>query len=163
MMGKRRALGEIIASMVLLLIVSIGGGILFSMAAREGNLQSTEVKEELSFEENIIQERFKIVSFGPNSGGQLSIWILNYGDIDIVIDKIYVNDVSYGLGDFQAQLINPLPSQAGTPYESSLQIYYMDIKKIDLNALSYADACQSPGKIVISTERGVSIYGKCGP
>jgi hypothetical protein len=162
MMGKKRALGEIIASMVLLLIVSIGGGILFSMAAREGNLQSAEVKEELTFEENIIQERFKIVSLGPNSGGKLSIWILNYGDIDIVIDKIYVNDVSYGFGDYQAQLLNPLPSQVGSPYESNFEIYHMDIKKFDFNGLSYTDACQSPGKIVISSERGVSVNGKCG-
>jgi archaellum component FlaG (FlaF/FlaG flagellin family) len=173
MMGKKRAVGEIIAAMVLLLIVSISGGILFSVATKEGNQQSTELKEELSAKEDIVQERFKIVNIGPyidpnnpsepTGDESLSIWILNFGDVDIIIDRIYVNDISYGPGDYQTELVNP-GSHAGSTYafDTNFDIYLMDVKKFVFNGLSFNNACQDPGKIVITSKRGVSVYGKCG-
>jgi hypothetical protein len=162
MLGKRRALGEIIAAMVLLLIVSLGGGLLFSISMREGDANSRGLRDELDAESSIVQEKFKIISIGPDNDDKLCVWILNYGSVDIKIDQIYVNNIQYDTGDYDAELVNPLDSQLGSSYITDLDLYSMDVKKITFTILTHTEACESPGEIVVSSERGVSVYGKCG-
>jgi hypothetical protein len=102
---RRKAIGEIVASMILLLIASVLGSYIYSNSLRTSSEQTYFVREELLTEENVAKERFVVVNALVNKiekEGELdpervniSIIVLNYGQIDVDIDAIYVNDTPH--------------------------------------------------------------------
>jgi hypothetical protein len=170
MMGKRRAVGEIVAAMVLLLIVSVGGGLLFSISMKEGNQQSLVLRDEMSAESGQIQERFKIIYVGSYED-KLCVWILNYGNVDIKISHIYLyeygelQDQSYepcdpnkGTGDFEALLVRAQGYIEDTDYERNFVVYRDDIKKFYFRDIFFEDVIDVLVRITVTTERGVSVF-----
>ena len=92
MSSRSRAVSEVIASLVLLLIVSVVGTTLYSYTLTVTGLKQNELQGEIQTEAARANERFRIVSVWWSGGGdQLSMTILNYGRLDIKILDVYVD------------------------------------------------------------------------
>ena len=96
MLNKRKAVGEILAALILMLIVSIAGTILFSISLRsqdeQGNMLRTQIKEE----GDSAQERFTnlhtyVKEISANQY-EVHIFVYNYGELEVNIKSIYVNN-----------------------------------------------------------------------
>ena len=92
MSSRSRAVSEVIASLVLLLIVSVVGTTLYSYTLTVTGLEQNELQGEIQTEAARAKERFRIVSvWWSGVGDQLSMTILNYGRLDIKILDVYVD------------------------------------------------------------------------
>lgn len=87
----RRGVSELIASLTMLLIVSVAGTLLYSYSVSV--LSSSWSSFYLLTHHRIerAQERFSIIAIWWNTGSQLNLTILNYGKIELTIDAVYMN------------------------------------------------------------------------
>jgi hypothetical protein len=96
---RRKAIGEIVASMILLLIASVLGSYIYSNSLRTSSEQSYFVREEIQTEENVAKERFVVINALVNKIDpkkiKIAIIVMNYGQIDVDIDAIYVNNTPH--------------------------------------------------------------------
>jgi hypothetical protein len=137
MLRKREAVGEIVAALMILLIASVLGSYLLTIGLKSTNEKSVLIKEELEFEEKNSQERFTIIN-AFKDGSIISIWIINYGKVDINIKSIYINGDQY----------NP----------NNNEIFTSQRKQIDIDASGVSPALDYD--IIIVSERGVKIESK---
>ena len=92
MLNGERAVSEVIASLILLLIVSVLGASLYSYTLTVTGYQQNTLQGEVHREAERAQERFRVIAVGwSGSGDLLNLTILNYGKLDIQIDDVYVN------------------------------------------------------------------------
>jgi len=100
-LNGERAVSEVIASLILLLIVSVLGASLYSYTLTVTGFQQNTLQGEVQREAERAQERFRVIAVGwSGSGDLLNLTILNYGKLDIQIDDVYVN--SERVTDFHA-------------------------------------------------------------
>lgn len=122
---SKRGSSEIIASLVIVLIVSLGGTALYSyslgvFSSSRSSFQAwTETREERA------RERFQIIAVWWNvTTDYMNITILNYGKIEVAIDFVYINGtrasissgrgISRGTGEqFLIKFTSPLPIDQG--------------------------------------------------
>jgi hypothetical protein len=93
MLDKRKAVGEIMAAMVLMLIASLAGVILFTTSIRASNEEGDYLRSQASDDITAAQERFQIVYARAHEvSGQwyLQTWIQNHGKIDVILDELYI-------------------------------------------------------------------------
>jgi len=125
-----RAVSEVIASLILLLIVSVLGTFLYSYTLTATELQQNTLEGEVQREGERAQERFKVISvWWSGSGDLLNLTVLNYGRLDIEIVDVYVN--GEGVTDYHSgrneeiftlkwrriSFISPEPISDGSIYE----------------------------------------------
>lgn len=120
---------EIIASLMLVLVVSAAGVLLYSYSLGAFSSSSSSFQLQSTQREEQARERFLAISVGWNRVDQLNLTILNYGKIDVIIDTIYVNatpTASYvsGKGDTaktgeisQIRFVSPIAIQDSRQYE----------------------------------------------
>jgi hypothetical protein len=85
---------EIIASLMLLLIVSSAGVVVYSYSTNAFSLSTSFFQSDTTLEEQQAQERFIIIAVWWNSSNpqnQLNLTVLNYGQISLTIDMVYIN------------------------------------------------------------------------
>jgi hypothetical protein len=139
MMKNRKAVSEIIATTVLLLITSILGVTLYTISFSSATENTILLRDEYNSGENIAKERFFVIDafidiINPKEI-KLEVLIMNYGEIDVSIDAIYVNGTPHYYRDVDANLDNFLvdivegKSWYTENYRSSTLIYVSDIKK----------------------------------
>jgi len=130
MLSRSRAVSEVTASLILLLIVSVLGTFLYSYTLNTMGLQQDFLYGETKNEADRAQERFRVIAtWWSGSGDLLNLTILNYGKLDIKIADIYVNGESVtnyqsGRGEEictsswrRICFTSPLPISIGTVYE----------------------------------------------
>ncbi len=100
---NRLGVSEIVASLVLLLIVSSLGVFLYSITTSTTNTQIDIARTEASREIQRAQERFRVVAATNTSVTNYTVAVLNYGDIDITISDIYVNGDDIGISPEEIQ------------------------------------------------------------
>ncbi|MCJ7424133.1 hypothetical protein MUP01_07680 [Candidatus Bathyarchaeota archaeon] len=90
----KRGVSEIISSVIMLLIVSVAGVAVYSYST--GALSSTTSFFQLdtNSKENRVQERFAVIAVWSNQPNRLNLTVLNYGQIDLTIDAVYINSTS---------------------------------------------------------------------
>jgi flagellin-like protein len=92
LLRDNRAVSEIVASLILLLIVVVLGTFLYGYAVSLTGEQSEAFKGEIATEAERAQERFRVLAvWWDGSSGDLNLTILNYGRLDIEIADVYVN------------------------------------------------------------------------
>jgi len=92
MLERRKAASEVLASLVILLIVSLLGTSLYSFALSTMRYQQDNLNSEIRWETARAKENFKVIHFGWGGlGDDISTMILNYGQLDIKISDVYVN------------------------------------------------------------------------
>ena len=124
---NKRGVSEIIASVVLILIVSSAGIVAYSYSIGAFSSTTSLFQLDTNMKENQAQERFAVVAVW-NSSNQLNLTVLNYGQIDVAIDAVYVNwtlvaDYVAGRGTtigngalVQVSFISPVSIQSGSTY-----------------------------------------------
>ncbi len=88
---NNRGVSEIIASVVLILIVSSAGVVAYSFSIGAFSSSTSFFQSDTSSKEQLAQERFAIVAIWSNPPNQLNLTVLNYGQIGLTIDAVYVN------------------------------------------------------------------------
>ena len=89
-MKSRKALSEMIASMVILVIVSVLGIMLYNLSISTMNTQQENLLLNIGMEEGIALERFEIVGVTRTSSNAMNITYFNYGEVDIRITDVYI-------------------------------------------------------------------------
>ena len=94
-MKSRKALSEMIASMVILVIVSVLGIMLYNLSISTMNTQQENLLFDIGMEEGIALERFEIVGVTRTRSNEMNITYFNYGEVDIRITDVYLGSVRY--------------------------------------------------------------------
>jgi flagellin-like protein len=125
---NKRGVSEIIASLILILIVSSVGVMAYSYSIGAFSSSTSIFQLDTSLKERQAQERFAIIAVWSNTTSQLNLTVLNYGQIDLTIDMVYVNWTSVanylagrgatvGKGTLiQVSFISPIPISSGSTY-----------------------------------------------
>jgi flagellin-like protein len=125
---NKRGVSEIIASVVLILIVSSAGIVAYSYSIGAFSSTTSLFQLDTSMKEKQVQERFAIVAVW-NSSNQLNLTVLNYGQIDLTLDRVYINWTSVAsylggrgttIGEgvlVQISFTSPVTIQSGFTYE----------------------------------------------
>jgi len=93
-MKPRRGISEIIASLTVLIIVSVLGVMLYSISTGAMSEQQNNLLSQLRFEEGKARERFEIVGVEYAGSRSIKLWLLNYSNdntLKVTISSIYVN------------------------------------------------------------------------
>jgi hypothetical protein len=88
-MGSHRGISEIVASMILLVIVSVMGVMLYNFSLENMNSQQNNLLIDVKLREEITQERFEIITVS-HIDGYVWIYFVNYGQIDVKITDCYL-------------------------------------------------------------------------
>lgn len=92
MLKRRRAVSEVVASLVILLVVSILGTSLYSFSLNVMRSQQENFFLQSQAEAFRAQERLKVVYVGwSGSDNTLNLTVLNHGKIEISLAEVYVN------------------------------------------------------------------------
>lgn len=126
---NRRGVSEIISSVILILIVSSAGVVAYSYSVGAFSSSSSLFQLDTSVKENQAQERFAIIAVWSNPPNQLNLTVLNYGQIGLAIDTVYINWTSvatYSAGRrttigkgalIQVSFTSPIAIQSGSTYQ----------------------------------------------
>lgn len=94
MIVKRRGVSEIISTVMIILIVSIAGSLLFTYSSTMFQENQDRVLRETELSTQQAQTRFKFTAVWWNGNDDLlNITVYNYGMIDIEVNDIYVDGV----------------------------------------------------------------------
>ncbi len=109
---KRRALSPVIATIILSAVVIAIGGAIWSYASGASTVIANDYVNGTMDLKNEIVERF-VVEHATNTsdGSSMSIWVYNYGDVDVIVD-VYANatHVSSSTYFFGSNLTIPVTS-----------------------------------------------------
>ena len=125
---NKRGVSEIIASLILILIVTSAGVVAYSYSIGAFSSSTSIFQLDTNQKEKQAQERFAVVAVW-NSSNQLNLTVLNYGQIDLTLDTVYVNwtsvasyldgrNTTIGKGALsQISFTSPVAIQSGSTYE----------------------------------------------
>ena len=126
---NKHGVSEIIASLILILIVSAAGVLAYSISLATFSSSTSHFQLQTGLREEKARERFSIISVrNTTMVNQLNLTIFNYGEIEVTIDSAYiegtkVNDLT-GKGVIvgkeqltTVQFISPVSIQSGVTYE----------------------------------------------
>jgi hypothetical protein len=121
---------EIIADLILMLIISSAGIVAYSYSIGAFSSSSSIFQIDTSSQENQAQERFAIIAVWENlTANQLNLTVLNYGQIGLAINAVYINwttvtnyllgwNATKGNGALiQVGFISPIAIQSGSIYQ----------------------------------------------
>ena len=127
-----RGVSEVVASLILLLIVTTLGTFLYSYTLTTTGLQQRYLESQTRLETERAEERFRVVSVLWLGDDKLNVTILNYGLIDVTIADVYVNGVRVstyygGRGEeiYTSEMgwvcfESPIPVEEGSSYEITI-------------------------------------------
>ena len=127
--NDNRGVSEIVASLVILLIVSVAGAALYSYSLSAFSSSNDSFQLQIDQREEQDQERFSIIAVWWDKANQLNVTILNYGEIDLAIDVVYVDGTqvtTYTSGDGETmakgsivsvKFTSPVPILDGQTFE----------------------------------------------
>lgn len=126
---NKRGVSEIIASVILILIVTSAGVVAYSYSIGAFSSSTSFLQLDTNQKEKQAQERFAIVAVWSNPPNQLNLTVFSYGQIDLTIDTVYINwtlvtnysvgrGVTIGKGALiQVSFVSPISIQSGSTYE----------------------------------------------
>jgi hypothetical protein len=125
----KRAVSEIVASLIIVLIVSVAGVALYSYSLGAFSFSSSSFQLQTSQREERARERFSIIAVWWDTADQLNLTVLNYRKIELAIDAVYINGTpvssySSGIGTtvgtenlISIKFTSPVSIQDGQTYE----------------------------------------------
>jgi hypothetical protein len=126
---NRHAVSEIISSVILILIASSAGIVVYSYSIGAFSSSTSFFQLDTNLKEQQAQERFAIIAVWSNPPNQLNLTVLNYGQIGLTIATVYVNwtavtNYSAGLGTtvgtgalIAVNFTSPISIQSGSTYQ----------------------------------------------
>jgi len=125
----KRGISEVIASLILILVVSAAGVILYTYSLNTFSSTGSSFQLQTSLREEQARERLVITAVWWDTVDLLNVTVLNYGKIDLVIDTVYidgtqVSEYSNGRGEvvrtgelIPVKFTSPVSIQDGQTYE----------------------------------------------
>lgn len=131
-MKERKAVTEIVSTILIIFIVSAAGSYLFSYSThlfqetQDQQLRQTELRT------NRIMERFRVLSVIEDAETDfLNVTVYNYGANDVAVSDIYLNGVHVASFSYASQVINsgryrtigftsPIEVASGTAYRVTI-------------------------------------------
>jgi flagellin-like protein len=129
LLHNTRGVSEIIASVILILIVSSAGIVAYSYSTGAFSSSTSFFQLDTNLKEQQAQERFAITAVWSNPPNQLNLTVFNYGQIGLTIDTVYVNwtmVTNYSAGRrttvgkgalIGVNFTSPISIQSGSTYE----------------------------------------------
>ncbi len=126
---NKRGVSEIIASLILILIVSAAGVLSYSISLTTFSSSTSSYQLQTDQREAKVQERLEVLAVWWDRQNQFNLTVLNYGTIDLTIDKVYVNGTMVttyisGIGVkigptiiISVTFASPLPIATGQTYD----------------------------------------------
>ena len=91
---KRRGVSEIIASLLVLMIVSVLGTILYTYSLNISQLQQDKLIRDTTLSTGKAQERFQVIGvWYRQSSDIMNLTVLNYGKQELFVSDVYINGV----------------------------------------------------------------------
>ncbi len=90
MQRTRKAIGEIMAAMILLLIASLAGALLFTTSLSATSEKGFELTSQFNAEGTKFQERYEIL-YSDKTSTEIYLFLYNYGKQDLNIVEIYLD------------------------------------------------------------------------
>jgi hypothetical protein len=90
-MKPRRGLSEIVASMVVLIIVSVLGVMLYNLSLSNINNQENNLLSQVQQNEVVAQAKFEVVAVNKSDNNEVKVYLYNYGQVDVKISDIYLD------------------------------------------------------------------------
>jgi len=87
----KRGVSEVIASLMMILIVSVVGTALYSYSLDTFSSSWSSFLLWTNRREEEARERFSVIAVWWDNGNELNLTILNYGKIELAIDAVYVD------------------------------------------------------------------------
>ena len=88
----KRGVSEIIASLMMVLIVSAAGVILYTYSLNTFASTGSSFQLQTALREEQARERLLITAvWWDNNNNEMNVTVLNYGKIEIVIDAVYID------------------------------------------------------------------------
>ena len=91
LLRDRRGVSEVVASLIMILIVSVVGAALYSSSVNTFGSSSSTFLVQTKRREESARERFSIIAIWWDNNNQLNLTILNYGKIELAIDAVYID------------------------------------------------------------------------
>ncbi len=88
---NKRGVSEIIASLIIVLIVSVAGVALYSYSLGAFSSSSNSFQLQTDQREERTRERFLITAVWWDTVDKLNLTVLNYGKIELAIDAVYID------------------------------------------------------------------------
>ena len=98
-MKHHKGISEMFASMIVLLIVSVLGVLLYNVSLTNMNSMQGNFVNNINDQKQTAQERFTIVTVAKANINDLNITCINYGSVDVKITDVYVNNQLYHLSN----------------------------------------------------------------
>lgn len=90
MFKDRRGVSEIVAGMILLMIVSILGILLYNIMVNTTSFQTNELRDRYQEESERVREKFTVL-YAWKESNNVILKVLNYGELDVNITDCYFN------------------------------------------------------------------------
>lgn len=91
---RRRGVSEIIASLLVLMIVSVLGTILYTYSLNISQLQQDKLIRDTSLSTGKAQERFQVIGvWYRQSNDIMNLTVLNYGKQELFVSDVYIDGV----------------------------------------------------------------------
>jgi archaellum component FlaF (FlaF/FlaG flagellin family) len=87
----KRGVSEVVASLIIILVVSVAGTILYSFSMEAFNSSLSSFLLQTKGREEQAKERLSVTAVWWDNNSQLNLTVLNYGKIELAIDAVYVN------------------------------------------------------------------------
>lgn len=112
-----------------MLIIVSAGVVVYSFSVSTFSSSSSYFQQQTRLDEERASERFQIIRVWWDAPNQLNLTVLNYGEIDLTIDAVYINGTAVtsfldGQGDFTGvgklvglKFISPMTITSGSFYE----------------------------------------------
>jgi flagellin-like protein len=132
LLGNRRGVSEVIASLILILVVTAAGVVIYSYSVSAFSSSGSHFEQQTHLDQEQMRERFQVIRvWWDSSTSQLNLTILNYGQIDIAVSAVYISgtavaqdqflsgrSVRVGVGELVlVKFVSPISIQSGTVSE----------------------------------------------
>jgi flagellin-like protein len=91
LLSNKRGVSEVIASLILILVVTAAGVVIYAYSVTAFSSSGSHFEQHTKLDQEQMRERFQVIRVWWDTSSQLNLTILNYGQIDITINAVYVN------------------------------------------------------------------------
>jgi flagellin-like protein len=143
LLRNKRGVSEIIGSLLLILIITSAGVVVYAYSVNAFNTSSSSIQQQTRLDEEQTLERLHIIRvWFDSSSNQFNLTVLNYGEINWAINAVYINGTP----------VNPI--QVTNLNGASVSFTAIDqLALLRFNspiAISFGSVCE----ILVVTERG---------
>ncbi len=95
-MKPRRGVSEILATMMVLMIVSSLGVMLYNISLSNLSNQQSNLSSSVETQKGMAQERFEIIDVIRRNDTHVIVYYVNYGSVNVIISSVYLECIGRG-------------------------------------------------------------------